>query len=96
MGKTLAQRTIDKLSLDVSVEAMQRKVKANAKLDTVLINVKVLDPSPIRARDIANALSDEFVVMVRELETPRSGATPDARVVVGQRLYHRRQAGLVQ
>jgi capsular exopolysaccharide synthesis family protein len=85
MGKTLAQRTIDKLSLDVSVEAMQRKVKANAKLDTVLINVKVLDPSPIRARDIANALSDEFVVMVRELETPRSGATPDARVVVEER-----------
>jgi capsular exopolysaccharide synthesis family protein len=30
-------------------------------------------------------LSDEFVVMVRELETPEDGARPDARVVVEQR-----------
>ena len=84
-GQTLAQRTIDKLNLDVGPEALQAKIKASAKLDTVLINVKVRDASPVRARDIANALSDEFVVMVRELETPKPGAQPDARVVVEQR-----------
>ena len=84
-GRTLAQRTIDKLNLDTDAEALQKKIKANAKLDTVLITVRVTDPSPVRARDIANALSDEFVVMVRELETPRAGARPDARVVVEQR-----------
>ena len=85
MGETLAQRTIDKLGLDMSAEALQENVKASAKLDTVLINVEVLDESPVRARDIANALSDEFVAMVRELETPEDGARPDARVVVEQR-----------
>ena len=85
MGQTLAQRTIDKLSLDMSAESLREHVKASAKLDTVLINVEVLDPSPIRARDIANALSDEIVVMVRELETPAMGFRPDARVVVEQR-----------
>lgn len=84
-GETLAQRTIDKLGLDMAADALQKNVKATAKADTVLINVKVLDASPVRARDIANALSDEFVVMVRELETPRPGAQPDARVVVEQR-----------
>jgi capsular exopolysaccharide synthesis family protein len=84
-GQTLAQRTIDKLNLDVGPEALQAQIKASAKLDTVLINVKVRDASPVRARDIANALSDEFVVMVRELETPKPGAQPDARVVVEQR-----------
>lgn len=84
-GRTLAQRTIDNLNLDISAEDLTKKIKANAKLDTVLINVKVTDPSPIRARDIANALSDEFVVMVSELETPRAGAEPDARVVVEER-----------
>jgi capsular exopolysaccharide synthesis family protein len=84
-GQTLAQRTIDKLSLEMGAEALQTKIKANAKLDTVLINVKVRDESPVRARDIANALSDEFVVMVRELETPKPGSQPDARVVVEQR-----------
>lgn len=35
-------------------------------------------------RDIANALSDEFVVMVRELETPNAGEMPEARVIVEQ------------
>lgn len=85
MGETLAQRTIDKLGLDMRAVDLQENVKANAKPDTVLIDVKVLDPSPVRARDIANTLSDEFVGMVRELETPENGAIPDARVVVEQR-----------
>ncbi|QEN12694.1 polysaccharide biosynthesis tyrosine autokinase [Mycolicibacterium sp. ELW1] len=86
MGQTLAQRTIDKLNLDMSADDLREKVKATAKPDTVLIDVSVLDKSPVRARDIANALSDEFVALVGELETPpKAGAPPDARVVVEQR-----------
>jgi receptor protein-tyrosine kinase len=85
MGETLAQSTVDKLGLDMSAEELQANVKASAKLDTVLINVEVLDKSPVRARDIANTLSDEFVAMVRELETPDDGSNPDSRVVVEQR-----------
>uniref|UniRef100_A0A5Q5CC95 non-specific protein-tyrosine kinase n=1 Tax=Mycobacterium sp. (strain JLS) TaxID=164757 RepID=A0A5Q5CC95_MYCSJ len=85
MGETLAQRTIDKLGLDVSAAALRKNVKASAKADTVLINVRVLDESPVRARDIANTLSDEFVSLVRELETPDDRSVPNARVVVEQR-----------
>lgn len=85
MGETLAQRTIDKLGLDTTAAELQENVDASAKLDTVLIAVKVADESPVRARDIADALSDEFVVMVRELETPEDGTPPDARVIVEQR-----------
>lgn len=85
MGETLAQRTIDKLGLEMSAAALQANVTATAKPETVLIDVDVLDESPVRARDIANTLSDEFVALVRELETPESGAIPDARVVVEQR-----------
>ncbi|MBX7131361.1 MAG: polysaccharide biosynthesis tyrosine autokinase [Fimbriimonadaceae bacterium] len=84
-GSTLAQRTVDKLGLDMSAEDLAEKVKASAKPDTVLVDVKVIDESPVRARDIANTLSDEFVLMVRELETPEDGSKPDARVVVEQR-----------
>ena len=50
-------------------------MKASAP-DTVLIDVTVHDPSPVRARDIADALSDEFVVMARELEPPERGGAP--------------------
>lgn len=85
MGRSLAERTIGKLDLDMTPEELQANVKASSKLDTVLITVQVRDASPVRARDIANALSDEFVTMVRELETPEDGSRPDSRVVVEQR-----------
>lgn len=85
MGETLAQRTVDRLDLDMSGATLKSRVTAKSKPNTVLIDVGVLDPSPVRARDIANALSDEFVAMVRELETPAQGDKPDARVVVEQR-----------
>ncbi|MBI5818487.1 MAG: polysaccharide biosynthesis tyrosine autokinase [Verrucomicrobia bacterium] len=84
-GQTLAQRTIDKLDLDMTAGELQENVKASAKLDTVLITVQVRDESPVTARDIANTLSDEFVTLVRELETPEDGSAPDSRVVVEQR-----------
>ena len=85
MGETLAQRTVDRLNLNTGAADLKEQVKAKVIPNTVLIDVSVVDPSPVRARDIANALSDEFVVMVRELETPVQGAKPDARVVVEQR-----------
>jgi len=84
-GATLAQRTIDRLGLTMSAPALKERVTAKSKPDTVLIDVSVLDASPVQARDIANALSDEFVVMARELETPSPGSQPDARVIVEQR-----------
>lgn len=84
-GETLAKRTLEKLGIDEPAEELQERVKASAKRDTVLISVKVLDESPVRARDLANALSDEFVSLAKELETPKPGAQPDARVVVEQR-----------
>lgn len=85
MGQTLAQRTVDRLGIDMNAAVLAERVTAKSKPNTVLIDVSVVDSSPVRARDIANALSDEFVVMVRELETPAVGAPPDARVVVEQR-----------
>lgn len=85
MGETVAQRTIDKLGLNMTAAALQANVTASAKRDTVLISVRVKDTSAVRARDIANTLSDEFVTMIRELEAPEDGSSPDSRVVVEQR-----------
>ena len=87
-GQTLAQRTIDRLGSDavngMTPAQLAASVVATSAPDTVLIDVGVKDPSPERARDIANALSDEFVLMAKELETPETGGTPAARVVVEQ------------
>ncbi|BBX85809.1 chromosome partitioning protein [Mycolicibacterium aubagnense] len=80
----LAQRTVDALHLDMSAQALRKEVTARSKAGTVLIDVDVLDPSPVRARDIANTLSSEFVAMVKQLETSGDGNLPDTRVVVEQ------------
>ena len=84
-GALLAQRTIDKLGLDMSAAQLQAETTAVAPTDTVLIDLTVQDSSPTRARDIANTMSDEFVVMAAALETPDLGARPNAQVVVQQR-----------
>lgn len=84
-SEILAQRTVDKLGLDMTATELQHEITATAPTDTVLINVTVRDTSAARARDIANTLSDEFVVMAAGLETPDLGARPNARVVVQQR-----------
>ncbi len=84
-GELLAQRTIDKLNLNMTPVQLLAEVTAVAPTDTVLIDVTVLDPSPARARDIANTLSDEFVVMAAELETPVVGQPPTVEVIVQQR-----------
>lgn len=82
---TLALRTLGKLGLPMSTADWREQVTAGAKPGTVLIDVRVRDTSPTRARDIANTLSDEFVLMVAELETPRPGDVADARVIVAKR-----------
>lgn len=84
-GGILAQRTIDKLNLDMTANELIKEITAQAPTDTVLIDVTVVDSSPIRARDIANTLSDEFVVMAAALETPSGGLRPNAQVTVQQR-----------
>ncbi len=84
-GRNLAQRTIDKLNLDMSPKELQDEITAVAPTDTVLINVTVTDPSPSRARDIANTLSNEFVTMVAGLESSDEAVRPDSEIIVQQR-----------
>jgi len=83
-GETLAQRTVARLNLDMSAAELQQEITATAPVETVLIDVVVSDTSPTRARDIANTLSDEFVVMAATLEAPDGGAPSPAEVVVQQ------------
>jgi capsular exopolysaccharide synthesis family protein len=84
-GHLLAQRTIDKLNLDMTATQLQSQVTATAPADTVLIDVAVTDPSPVRARNIANTLSDEFATMAAELATPAGTMRPNTQVIVQQR-----------
>lgn len=82
---TLALRTIGKLGLTMGLDDWRDQVTAGAKPNTVLIDVKVRDTSPVRARDIANTLSDEFVTFAGELETAGPGDSSTVHVIVAKR-----------
>jgi capsular exopolysaccharide synthesis family protein len=73
---------IEQLHLNMSTDQLAKQVSATAPLNTVLINVSVDDPSAVRARDIANAVSQEFADQVRVLETPVSGGPAPVKLTV--------------
>jgi polysaccharide biosynthesis transport protein len=73
---------ITELHLNTTADDLAKQISASAPLDTVLINVAVDDPSPTRARDIANAVSQEFTAQILTLETPAGGGPPPVKVSV--------------
>lgn len=81
------------LGLSTTARKLQEQVAASAPLDTVLINIKVTDPSPATAQRLANDIARTFTRVAASLETPagqtvspvklsvvRDAALPDAPV----------------
>lgn len=60
-----------------------KQIKASSNLDSVLIDVEVVDRSPQRSADMANAVARTFIALVNELERPtETGARPTVAVRV--------------
>ncbi|WP_448621571.1 polysaccharide biosynthesis tyrosine autokinase [Geodermatophilus sp. URMC 65] len=81
-GEELARRVIDRLGLDGTPRALSEQLAATVAPDTVLIDVTVTDPSAEQAQRIADAVGDEFIVFVTELETPDDGGGSPVKVTV--------------
>lgn len=67
-GETIAERAIAATGADLTPAELSSKIEAVTQPDTVLIDVTVSDPSPTVARDLAAAVSDEFVDFSSEIE----------------------------
>lgn len=67
-----------------SAEGIAGKVSAGAPLDTVLINVSVVDRDPKRAQEIANSIGRVFPALVDQIEKPSTGGASPVRVSVVQ------------
>ena len=78
----VTEAVIQKLNLRESPEALASQISADAPVDTVLINVKVQDANPRRAKEIANAVSNEFTQLVDQLERPPGALTAPVTVSV--------------
>ena len=67
------QPVIESLGLGITPEQLAKQVRATTDANTVLINISVVDDSPVHAQAIAQAVGDSLVKAVDSLEKPRSG-----------------------
>jgi capsular polysaccharide biosynthesis protein len=83
MSETLATRTVKRLNLHIAPRDLAKKVDASAKSGSVVITLSVTDSSATNAVSLANALSEDFVSMVQDLETtPADIGPPVVRAVI--------------
>jgi capsular polysaccharide biosynthesis protein len=83
MSESLATRTVKRLNLHIAPRDLAEKVDASAKTESVVITLSVTDSSATNAVSLANALSVDFVSMVRDLETtPADVGPPVVRAVI--------------
>jgi succinoglycan biosynthesis transport protein ExoP len=68
---TVLRAVIGQLGLPESVPQLQAKIHADVPKDTVLIDVTAQDGSPRRAKEIADAVGENFAGFVNTLETPQ-------------------------
>lgn len=67
------QPAIDTLGLDVTSNELAGRVKAGTDLNTVLINISVVDTSAVRASATAQAVATSLISAVDSLEKPKNG-----------------------
>jgi len=68
------------LGLEAISSKLAARITANVPLNTVIIEITVLDESPYQAAAIANAVSDSLTRVVGDLEQPVNGAASPVRL----------------
>jgi capsular exopolysaccharide synthesis family protein len=67
------QPAIDSLGLSESPETLADRVTASADVNTVLIDIRVVDDSPAQAAAVAQAIAGSLIRAVENLEKPGTG-----------------------
>lgn len=80
-SRRVSEDVVRRLRLAESPEALARQVTASSALDSVLIDVAVVDESPERAALLANTVGEVFTGLVDELERPVQPGAPQAVAV---------------
>lgn len=81
----VTEAVAEQLDSGLTAKQVAAEVSASAPLNTVLINVNVNDTSPVRAQNLANAVSDEFARFASDLEAPPGSLTSPVKITVVKR-----------
>ena len=69
-SRRVSEEVVQQLRLTQTADSLARQITASSALDSVLIDVTVVNNSPERAAQIANAVGSVFTQLVDELERP--------------------------
>ncbi|MFE9956936.1 polysaccharide biosynthesis tyrosine autokinase [Micromonospora sp. NPDC005299] len=72
----VTSEVIKSLNLSYTTDELAKQIEASSPLNTVLLNISVTDPSPQRARDIANAVVSQLPRFIADIETPAGTTSP--------------------
>lgn len=75
---SVTRPVIQRLGLHLTDQELANELSASVPTDTVLINIDVTDPSPVRAQRIASAVANRLISLIQKLERPGRGASPVA------------------
>jgi receptor protein-tyrosine kinase len=81
-SEQVAARAVDQLKMPITADQLRSKITATPMPKTVLLDVTVSDADPALAQTYANAVADQLVQLVSELETSRRGGTPAAGAIL--------------
>lgn len=81
-SEQVASRAVDALNAPITPQELMSKITSEPIPQTVLFTITVTDPDPARAQEYTNAVADQLIGLVSELETSRRGGSPSAGVVV--------------
>jgi receptor protein-tyrosine kinase len=81
-SEQVAARAVDQLKMPITPDQLRAKITATPLPKTVLLDISVTDTDPVVAQTYANAVSDQLVQLVSELETSRRGGTPAAGAIL--------------
>jgi polysaccharide biosynthesis transport protein len=83
-GERVTAAVIRRLGLPYTVGELQPRIQAAVRPNTVLLDIKVEDASPQRARTIAEALGSEFPRFIASLESPANGRAAPISIEVAE------------
>jgi capsular exopolysaccharide synthesis family protein len=79
---SVTQPVVARLGLPMTARELAGRITADAPPNTVLIDIRVRDEQPGRARDMANAVATQFATVVAKLESPSPRAPSPVVVTV--------------
>ena len=66
-GRNVADKVIAELNLDMTAEALAKKITVNAQNNTRVLQISVSDTDPQRAAEIANCVREEAAIQIKRM-----------------------------